>query len=125
MLKDELSNLQGQLAIARKAVLSSSRAERAEKEADVVRIENELGKVRTRKEREGRERREREALTGWKREERNKREEGKGAWHLKEGEKKRILAEAKHKALLEQGGQFAVKKSLDKKLKKVRRREDS
>lgn len=33
-------------------------------------------------------------------------------------EKKRLLANAKHTALLAQGGQFAVKKSLDKKIKK-------
>jgi hypothetical protein len=33
-------------------------------------------------------------------------------------EKKRLLVEAKHAALLERGGQFAVKKALEKKRKK-------
>lgn len=155
MLNSELSTLQSSLKLARKAVLSAPRSERAEKEAEVERIENELGRVRTRREREARERREREALGGWKREEREKRKEGKGEWHLGDGtyhnrplasapeptrfdasltslslpttppspapspaEKKRLLATAKHTALLAQGGQYAVKKSMEKKIKK-------
>lgn len=37
---------------------------------------------------------------------------------LPTAEKKRLLVEAKHAALLERGGQFAVKKALEKKRKK-------
>jgi len=86
MLSNELSTLQASLKVARKAVLSAPRVERAEKEAEVERIEGELGRVRTRKEREARERRERDALGGWKREEREKRKDGKGEWHMGDGE---------------------------------------
>jgi ribosomal RNA-processing protein 36 len=91
MLSAELTDLQASLKVAKKAVLSAPRHERRDKEAEVERIEMELGKVRTRREREARERREREAVGKWKKEERAKRGEGKKEWHLKDGESPLLL----------------------------------
>jgi ribosomal RNA-processing protein 36 len=136
------------LKAAQKALRNAPRALREEREADVEHAERELARLRTKKELDERTRREREAMQTWKHEEKKKQAEGKGQWHMKDcacrpaprrepvtsaaradrtiacfaprtpAEKKRLLVEAKHAALLERGGQFAVKKALEKKRKK-------
>jgi ribosomal RNA-processing protein 36 len=83
------------------------------------RLEAELGKQRTRLERTRREARDREVLAKVKKEEREKQKQGKGAWHMKQSEKRDLLLKSRFESLEEEGGKAAVRKAMDKKRKKI------
>jgi len=60
--------------------------EKPARTAERERLEIELGRLRTKLERTEREARDRAALSGVKRQEREKQKHGKGAWFMKKGQ---------------------------------------
>lgn len=123
LLQDELSGLKLALATAVKAERTCSWAEKGARTAERERLEQQLGKVRTRLDRTKREAREREVLSKVKKEEKEKRAAGKGAWYMKKGEKRDLLLKSRFDALEAQGGKTAVKKAMEKKRKKTAQQE--
>ncbi|KAL1406459.1 rRNA biogenesis protein rrp36 [Vanrija albida] len=119
LLRDELSNLRKAVTAATKAEKTCKLYEKPRFTAERERLELELARVRTKVERTERETRNREVLSAAKREEREKREQGKGAWFMKKSEKRDLLLKAKFDSLEQRGGKGAVKKAMDKKMKKV------
>ncbi|WVQ96029.1 hypothetical protein IAU59_003129 [Kwoniella sp. CBS 9459] len=119
ILKEELSSLKQALFAAQKAERTCPWAEKAARTAERERIELQLGKVRTRLVRSERETAERDVLAKAKKEEREKRASGKGAWYMKKGEKRDLLLKARFQALEKTGGKNAVKKAMEKKRRKV------
>jgi hypothetical protein len=85
LLSEEFASLKTALNAATKAERSCARADKDSWAAEKERIERQLAQTRTRLERTQREAREREVLAKAKKDEREKRKEGKGAWHMKKG----------------------------------------
>ena len=83
ILKDDLSALRTAVQMAQKAERTCPLAQKPARVAEREMLEMQLGKLRTKIERGEREAKEREVLAGAKREENNKRKEGKGAWYMK------------------------------------------
>ncbi|TXT12841.1 hypothetical protein VHUM_01242 [Vanrija humicola] len=123
LLRDEMKNLRQAVAAATKAEKTCKLYEKPRFTAERERLELELARVRTKVERTERENRNREVLSAAKRAEREKREQGKGAWYMKKSEKRDLLLKAKFDSLEEKGGKGAVKKAMDKKMKKVAAKE--
>lgn len=92
MHKDELSTLRENLKRARKLVVSSPRDQRAEREAEVERLERAVKRAESAVNRDKRERVEQEAIASATREEKEKRKHGKGAFYLKDGMSCPVLA---------------------------------
>jgi ribosomal RNA-processing protein 36 len=86
LLRDEMHSLRRQVGLAAKAERSCQLVEKPHFTAERERLEIELGRLRTKVERREREERERVVLAGAKKEEREKREAGKGAYYMKECE---------------------------------------
>ncbi|KAK6908487.1 hypothetical protein I203_102489 [Kwoniella mangroviensis CBS 8507] len=121
ILKEELSSLKTALAQAQKIERTCPWAEKAARTAEREKIELDLGRVRTRLVKSQNEERERNVLARMKKEEREKREQGKGAWFMKKSEKRDLLLKSKFESLEAQGGKSAVKKAMEKKRKKIAR----
>lgn len=121
--KTELSTLKETLARARKLLSSSPRDLRAEREAEVHRLEQAVKRAESLVNRDKLQAVEREALGQVKKVEREGRAQGKGQWHLKRGEKQKVVMQARYEALAKEGGQRAVKKAIEKKQKKVSQKE--
>lgn len=83
LLSEEFASLKTALTAATKAERTCSRADKPTWAAVKERLERQLAQTRTRLERTQREAREREVLARAKKDEREKRKDGKGAWHLK------------------------------------------
>lgn len=82
----ELTTLKDNLKRARKLLQTSPRDVRAEREAEVQRLERAVKRGESTVHRDTREKVEEGALERVRKEERERRREGKGAWYLKEGE---------------------------------------
>jgi ribosomal RNA-processing protein 36 len=82
----EVDNLRKAVSGAFKAERNCKLLEKPRFTAERERLEAELARARSKHERTKRENREREVLAKVKREEREKRESGKGAWYMKKGE---------------------------------------
>ncbi|EIW71549.1 hypothetical protein TREMEDRAFT_27647 [Tremella mesenterica DSM 1558] len=123
LLKDEMAILRTALNTAVKAERNCPWSEKTIRTAERERIERDLGQLRTKMDRTQREARERQVLAEVKREEREKREKGKGAWYLKKSEKRDLLLKSRYEALEKEGGKGRVKKVLEKKRKKVAQKE--
>ncbi|KAJ3734787.1 hypothetical protein DFJ43DRAFT_1061580 [Lentinula guzmanii] len=121
--KAELSTLRENLKRARKILASSPRDTKHEREVEVGRLELALKKAESTVNKDRRDTIEQEALRAARRQERTKQEAGKGKWFMKESEKKELLVRARYDAIAEQGGQRAVKKSIEKKRKKIAQKE--
>ncbi|KAJ4002368.1 hypothetical protein F5050DRAFT_1717108 [Lentinula boryana] len=121
--KAELSTLRENLKRARKILASSPRDTKHEREVEVGRLELALKKAESTVNKDRRDTIEQEAIRTARREERTKQEAGKGKWYMKESEKKELLVRARYDAIAEQGGQRAVKKSIEKKRKKIAQKE--
>nr|KIR49201.1 rRNA biogenesis protein RRP36 [Cryptococcus bacillisporus CA1280] len=123
LLRQELSGLKEAVAAAKKAEKNCPWAEKPMRTAERERLEVQMGQVRTKLVRTEKEAMEREVLAKAKREEREKRSQGKGAWFMKKGEKKDLLLKARFETLEKQGGKTAVKKLVEKKRKKLASKE--
>ncbi|OWZ37828.1 rRNA biogenesis protein RRP36 [Cryptococcus neoformans c45] len=123
LLRQEFSGLKEAVAAAKKAEKNCSWAEKPMKTAERERLEVQMGQVRTKLVRTEKESMEREILAKAKKEEREKRTQGKGAWYMKKGEKKDLLLKARFETLEKQGGKTAVKKLVEKKRKKLASKE--
>ncbi|OXG14481.1 rRNA biogenesis protein RRP36 [Cryptococcus neoformans Tu401-1] len=123
LLRQEFSGLKEAVAAAKKAEKNCSWAEKPMKTAERERLEVQMGQVRTKLVRTEKESTEREILAKAKKEEREKRTQGKGAWYMKKGEKKDLLLKARFETLEKQGGKTAVKKLVEKKRKKLASKE--
>lgn len=86
LLRQEFSGLKEAVAAAKKAEKNCSWAEKPMKTAERERFEVQMGQVRTKLVRTEKESMEREILAKAKKEEREKRTQGKGAWYMKKGE---------------------------------------
>jgi ribosomal RNA-processing protein 36 len=119
MMSDELATLRQELAAALKAEKTCARSEQPRWTEERERLERRIGKARTRLERTEREGRERTTLTKAKKEEMEKRKQGKGAWHMKKGAQRDLLLKSRFESLEQRGGKLAVRKAMDKKRKKI------
>ncbi|ODO08497.1 rRNA biogenesis protein RRP36 [Cryptococcus wingfieldii CBS 7118] len=119
LLKEELVSLKAQVAAAKKAEKQCSLRDKPQRVEERERLEEEMGRVRTRLARGEKEELERETLAKAKKEEREKRESGKGAWYMKKGEKRDLLLKARFEDLEKSGGKTAVKKLVERKRKKI------
>ena len=81
-----MASLKTALAVALKAERTCPWVEKPARTAEREKLEQDLGRVRTRLERTEREARERQVLAVFKREEREKQSRGKGAWYMKKGQ---------------------------------------
>lgn len=86
LLKDELSGLRTAVQMATKAEKNCPLAQKPARTAEREMLEMELGRLRTKIERGEREAKERDVLARAKKEENEKRKEGKGAWYMKRSE---------------------------------------
>ncbi|RSH93277.1 rRNA bioproteinsis protein rrp36 [Saitozyma podzolica] len=103
MLSAEFDALKTAVAMAVKAERTCAWADKPARTAERERLEAELGKQRTRLERTRREARDREVLAKVKKEEREKQKQGKGAWHMKQSEKRDLLLKSRFESLEEEG----------------------
>ncbi|KAG8701410.1 rRNA biogenesis protein rrp36 [Ceratobasidium sp. 395] len=117
-----LPELQKSEASTLRASLAKARKQRAAPET-IDKLERALKHAESAVERAKREEREREVLSKAKKEEKAKREEGKGAWFLKKSAKRNMLLQAKFDDLAASGGQNAVRKAIDKRKKKLAQKE--
>jgi hypothetical protein len=85
MHQSEHASLRENLQRARKLLASSPRDLRAERAAEVTRLEAALRRTESTVAKDRRERVEREALERFKKAEREKRKQGKGAWYMPNG----------------------------------------
>ncbi|THH34008.1 hypothetical protein EUX98_g136 [Antrodiella citrinella] len=121
--KDELSTLRDNIKRARKMLLTTPRDMREEAQAEVARLERALKRAESTVNKDRREKVEQQAMEKISKEEREKRKMGKGAWYMKQNDKKELLVRAKYEALEEDGGKSAVKRAIEKKQKKVNSKE--
>ncbi|KAK1233037.1 rRNA biogenesis protein rrp36 [Marasmius sp. AFHP31] len=121
--QSELRTLRDNLKRARKLLSSSPRDLRAEREKEVSRLELAVKRAESAVNRDHRQNSERAALLNVKKEEQEKRKQGKGNWWMKNSAKKEVLAKARYEALATEGGQRAVKKAIEKKRKKIGQKE--
>ncbi|KAI0348578.1 DUF947-domain-containing protein [Trametopsis cervina] len=119
----ELSTLRENLKRARKMLTSSPRDLRQEREAEVGRLERALKRAESTVNKDKKEKIEESAMNRVRKEEQEKRKQGKGAWFMKDADKKELFARAKFEALAESGGRGAVRKAIEKKQKKVDQKE--
>ncbi|KAH9950390.1 hypothetical protein B0H21DRAFT_723245 [Amylocystis lapponica] len=120
---NEMKTLKDNLKRARKLLASSPRDLREEREQEVQRLERAVKRAESMVNKDRREKIEQEALHKVAKGEREKRKEGKGAWYMKDSDKKQLLLRAKFEALAAAGGKGAVKKAIEKKQKKVGQKE--
>ncbi|KAF9568431.1 DUF947-domain-containing protein [Agrocybe pediades] len=121
--KKELATLRESLKQARKMLSSSPRDQREEREHEVYRLEQAVKRAESLVNRDKMEQVQREALSKVKKEEQQKRSQGKGEWYLKKGEKQKLVMQARYEALAKEGGQRAVKKAIEKRQKKESQKE--
>ncbi|KAI0322649.1 hypothetical protein OF83DRAFT_541926 [Amylostereum chailletii] len=121
--KDEMKTLRDNLKRARKLLSSSPKDLRPEREQEVERLERAVKRAESSVNRDKREKIEQEALSQVSREEREKRKQGKGAYYMKNAEKKSLLLKARYDAMAAEGGRKAVKKAIEKKQKKISQKE--
>ncbi|KAJ7786269.1 DUF947-domain-containing protein [Mycena metata] len=121
--KTELRTLRENLKAARKLLVSSPRDLRADREAEVSRLEMAVKRAESMVNKDRRAKVDQEALTKLNEAERAKRKEGKGEWWMKEADKKQFLVRARYDALAAEGGKRAVKKAIEKKQKKIGQKE--
>ncbi|QRV91436.1 hypothetical protein RhiJN_19454 [Ceratobasidium sp. AG-Ba] len=117
-----IPELQQNEAASLQASLAKARKQRADPDT-IDKLERALKRAESAVERAKREERERQVLAKVKKEEKAKREEGKGAWYLKKSEKRNMLLQAKFDELATAGGQNAVRKAIDKRKKKIAQKE--
>ncbi|KAI0788468.1 hypothetical protein C8Q75DRAFT_823966 [Abortiporus biennis] len=123
MHQSELKTLRDNLKRARKLLLTSPRDLREAREEEVDRLERAVKRAESMVNKDRREKIEQTALAKVAQEEREKRKQGKGAWYMKESDKKELLTRAKFDALAASGGRGAVKKAIEKKQKKISQKE--
>ncbi|KAF9044563.1 DUF947-domain-containing protein [Hymenopellis radicata] len=121
--KNELQTLRENVKRARKLLQSSPKHLREEREAEVSKLELAVKRAESNVNRDKRTQIEREALQRVKKEEKEKRQQGKQSWYMKESEKKTMLTKARYEALAASGGERAVKKAIEKRQKKIGQKE--
>ncbi|KAF9822135.1 hypothetical protein IEO21_00129 [Rhodonia placenta] len=123
MHTQEMKTLRENLKRARKLLANSPRDLREEREQEVQRLERAYKRAESQVSKDRREKIEQEALGKVAKEEKEKRSAGKGAWYLKNADKKELLLRAKYDALAASGGRGAVKKAIDRRQKKTSQKE--
>jgi len=123
MRQGELATLRDNLKRARKPLASSPQHLRSEREEEVERLALAAKRAESSVNRDKRERVEQEALSAITKEERNKRQQGKKPFWLKDAEKKKVFLKARYDAMAAEGGKRAVKKVIEKRRKKMSQKE--
>ncbi|KZO96287.1 DUF947-domain-containing protein, partial [Calocera viscosa TUFC12733] len=119
----EVQSLKEALRVARRRLPSTPREQREEAELEVQRLAAALKRAESVHEASTREAHESSVLRAVKKKEMAARAEGKGEWHMKRGERKTLLLEARFERLREEGGPRAVQKALRRREKKEGERE--
>jgi len=119
----ELATLRDNLKRARKLLDSSPQHLRPERKEEVERLALAVKRAESSVNRDKRERVEQEALSSMAKEERNKQQQGKKPFWLKNAEKKKVLLKARYGAVAAEGGKRAVKKVIEKKRRKLSQKE--
>ncbi|KAF8807361.1 DUF947-domain-containing protein [Phlegmacium glaucopus] len=117
--KMELATLRETLKQARKLLASSPRDLRNEREDEVYRLEQAIKRAESTVNKDRLDQVERDALGKAKKEEVEKRQQGKGKWFLKKADRQQLVTKARYEALAKEGGTRAVKKAILRKQKKV------
>jgi len=120
---NELKELRESLKRARKLLASSPRHLREEREQEIERLERTMKRAESQVNKDKRDKIEQNALQRVAAEEKEKRQQGKGAWYMKDSDKKEVLVRARYDALAAFGGKGAVKKAIEKKQKKTNQKE--
>ncbi|KIM21745.1 hypothetical protein M408DRAFT_333288 [Serendipita vermifera MAFF 305830] len=115
----ELQTIRESLARAKRLLGSSPAALRAERQAEVDKLERTMKRAESAIERTKRTAFERETMLKVKRDERQKRASGKREWHLKKGDEKKLQLQARFDSM---SGKEA-KKAIEKKRKKIAQKE--
>jgi len=123
MHSQEMRTLRDNLKRARKLLVNSPRDLREEREQEVQRLERAYKRAESMVSKDRQEKIEQEALEKVAKEENERRKAGKGAWFIKDSDKKDLLLRAKYEALAASGGRGAVKKAIDKRQKKASQKE--
>ncbi|KAG6849512.1 hypothetical protein H0H93_007866 [Arthromyces matolae] len=121
--KKELETLRENLKRARKLLASSPRDVYEERADQVHKLERAVKRAESQVDKDKWDKIEQEALEKVKKEERDMRKQGKGEWHMKEANKRKLLMKARYDALASEGGNRAVKKAIEKKQKKIGQKE--
>ncbi|EGN98382.1 hypothetical protein SERLA73DRAFT_183354 [Serpula lacrymans var. lacrymans S7.3] len=119
----ELKTLRETLKRSRKLLENCPKDLRAERQAEVQRLELTVKRAESSVNRDKREKVEAEALHKVSKEEREKRKQGKAGWWMKQSDKKELLTKARYEAIAADGGKRAVKKAIEKKQKKIGQKE--
>ncbi|KAG6890432.1 hypothetical protein C0995_008786 [Termitomyces sp. Mi166 len=119
----ELDALRENLKRARKLLASSPWNLYEERADEVQRLEQAVKRAESLVNKDKRDKIEQEALAKVKKEEQEKRNQGKGEWHMKKANKRELLMKARYEALAAEGGKRAVKKAIEKKQKKIGQKE--
>ncbi|KAF8078664.1 DUF947-domain-containing protein [Lyophyllum atratum] len=119
----ELQTLRENLKRARKLLASSPRDTYEERANEVQRLEQAVKRAESLVNKDRRDKVEQEALAKVSKEERERRKQGKGEWHLKDANKRELLMKARYEALAADGGNRAVKKAIEKRQKKIGQKE--
>ncbi|EJT97780.1 DUF947-domain-containing protein [Dacryopinax primogenitus] len=114
----EVGQLREAVKLAKRRLPSTPEEKRDEAEAELARLAGALKRAESVRESNTRQAHEASVLRKLKKEEMTKRAQGKGEWHMKRSEKKKVLLEAKFERLKEEGGQRAVGKALRKREKR-------
>ncbi|KAI0094842.1 hypothetical protein BDY19DRAFT_914872 [Irpex rosettiformis] len=123
MHQSELGTLKENLKRARKLLVTSPRILRPEREGEVQRLERAVKRAESTVNKDKKEQTEENALKKVRQEEKEKRIAGKGAWYMKDADKRKLFTRAKYDALAEAGGRSAVRKAIEKKQRKVDQKE--
>ncbi|KAG6890375.1 hypothetical protein C0992_001965 [Termitomyces sp. T32_za158] len=119
----ELDALRDNLKRARKLLASSPRDLYEERADEVQRLEQATKRAESLVNKDKRDKIEQGALAQVKKDELEKRKQGKGEWHMKKANKRELLMKARYDALAEEGGKRAVKKAIEKRQKKIGQKE--
>ncbi|KAA1471536.1 DUF947-domain-containing protein [Dentipellis sp. KUC8613] len=123
MHETELKTLRDNLKRARKLLASSPGNLREAREREVERLELAVKRAESIVNKERRERAEHDALRRAAREEKEKRQQGKQSYWMKDAEKKKLLVKARYEAVAARGGKGAVKRAIERKQKKMSQKE--
>lgn len=119
----ELFTLKENLKTARKLLATSPRDFRDARSREVEHLELAVKRAESQVNKDKTKKIEQEALKKVKREEREKRLQGKSAWYMKKGEKKALVTKAKYEVLATEGGARAVNRAIARKKKKLGQKE--
>ncbi|KAG9019401.1 hypothetical protein FRB90_002911 [Tulasnella sp. 427] len=121
--KDEAKKIRHTIRDIKKTLPNALPNTRQQEIRRIDELKKALNRTETSIKKARREAREREVLMQARKEEKEKRSEGKGEWYLKDSEKRKLLLQTRFADMEAEGGQRKVKKFLEKKEKEIAQKE--